>query len=189
MSAARYVTPFLADTGEICRRVRSRLDDARPLLAGARPVRRAVDRRTTIKLLNDLLAAETLCVLRLRRQAAPGEGGRPLSDGRRTRGHAEDEQRHVSLLTERIRQLGGEPTVPAGEPAGDRTGVATATDLLREDLAAERLAIETYREVIDLVHDGDPVTRRLLTRILADEEEHAAELRDILSSIDPTRPI
>ncbi len=192
MSAARYVTPFLADTGEICRRVRSRLADARPPLAGDRPVRRVVDRRTTIKLLNDLLAAETLCVLRLRRQPGPADG-RYVRVGRRERDHAQDEQRHAEWLAERIRQLGGEPTVPAGEPdgepAGERHGVATATDLLREDLAAERLAIETYREVIDLVHEGDPVTRRLLTRILADEEEHAAELRDLLSSIDPTRPI
>lgn len=188
MSAERYVTPFLADTGEICRRVRSRLDESRPSLAGARPVRRVVDRRTTIKLLNDLLAAETLCVLRLRPRPAAADG-RPSPAGRRTRDHAQDEQRHVELLTERIRQLGGEPTVPTGEPSGDRHGAASAADLLREDLAAERLAIETYREVIDLVQDGDPVTRRLLTRILMDEEEHAAELRGILSSIDPTRPI
>ena len=189
MSEARYVTPFLADTGEICRRVRSRLDDARPVRSGVRPARHALDRRTTIHLLNDLLAAEALCVLRLRRQPTLVDGSRPGLAGRRALDHAADEQRHVDLLTHRIRQLGGEPTLPRSGPTRERPGVPTATDLLREDLAAERLAIETYRDVIAQFEEGDPVTRRLLTRILADEEDHAAEVRQLLVSIDPTRPI
>jgi bacterioferritin len=98
--------------------------------------------------------------------------------------HANEEQVHADMVCERIAQLGGEPNL---DPAGLATrshseykGGSTLTDLIREDLVAERIAIETYSEIIRWLENDDPTTRRMMEQILAMEEEHADDLLDLL---------
>jgi len=104
--------------------------------------------------------------------------------------HAQEEQEHAERLAARITQLGGEPNY---NPEGLRTRShseyvvrASLVDMIRENLIAERIAIDSYSQMIRYVGDGDPTTRRLLEDILAKEEEHAEDLADLLATLDPT---
>ena len=144
-------------------------------------------RTTVIRLLNEALATELVCVLRYRRHyfmsgAIGGIAGFAIRD--ELLQHAKEEQEHADRIAERIVQLGGEPNFNpeglASRSHADYSEGVELADMLREDLIAERIAIDTYGEIIRYVGDKDPTTRRLFESILEQEEEHADELSDFL---------
>lgn len=142
------------------------------------------DRKTLIKLLNDALATEYVCVLRYYRHYFMASG--MLADAVKAEflEHAQQEQAHAHRIAERIVQLGGEPdldpdTLTARAHAEYKEG-KDLRDMVKENLIAERIAIDSYREMILWVGDQDSTTRRMLEDILAQEEEHADEFADLL---------
>lgn len=142
------------------------------------------NRTAVIKLLNDALATEWVCVLRYYRHYYMAKG--MLADAVKAEflEHAQQEQAHAALLSERIVQLGGEPdlnpdTLTARAHAEYKEG-GNLRDMVRENLIAERIAIDSYREMINFIGDRDTTTKRILEEILAQEEEHADEFADLL---------
>lgn len=137
-----------------------------------------------VKLLNDALATELVCVLRYRRHYFTAKGIASPAIADEFLVHANEELAHADLLAERIAQLGGDPDFqPAGLQERSHADYDESTDLkamIRANLVAERIAVESYRQMIDLVRDKDPTTKRILEQILNDEEEHADELRSWL---------
>jgi bacterioferritin len=161
------------------------LDEARSRLdEGAVTPRFGPWREPIVALLNDALATELVCVLRYKRHHFTAHGMASPAIAAEFLVHANEEAAHGDLLAERIVQLGGEPDF---NPATllDRSHAAYDTsdalqDMVRANLVAERVAVESYRQMINLIGDKDPTTRRMLESILADEEEHADELADLL---------
>ena len=144
----------------------------------------AADRKMVIKLLNDALATEWVCVLRYYRHYYMAKG--MLADAVKAEflEHAQQEQAHAGMLAERIVQLGGEPdldpdTLTARAHAEYKEG-KDLREMVKEDLVAERIAIDSYREMINYIGDSDITTKRLLEKILEQEEEHADEFADLL---------
>ena len=142
------------------------------------------NRTAVIKLLNDALATEWVCVLRYYRHYYMAKG--MLADAVKAEfmEHAQQEQAHAALLSERIVQLGGEPdlnpdTLTARAHAEYKEG-GNLRDMVRENLIAERIAIDSYREMINFVGDKDTTTKRILEQILAQEEDHADDFADML---------
>ena len=144
---------------------------------------------TVITLLNDALATEIVCILRYKRHYFMATGISSLSVKGEFLQHATEEQVHADQLAERIVQLGGEPNLsPEGMLSrshseyveGDSLG-----EMLTEDLVAERIAIDSYREMVTYVGTDDPTTRRILEGILAQEEEHAEDLASLLKTMGP----
>ncbi len=142
------------------------------------------DRKEIIRLLNAALATEWVCVLRYYRHYFMAKG--MLADA--VKGefleHAQQEQAHANRIAERIVQLGGEPdldpdTLTARAHAEYREG-KDLREMVKEDLVAERIAIDSYREMINYIGDSDTTTKRLLEKILEQEEEHADEFADLL---------
>ncbi|VTU24714.1 Bacterioferritin [Variovorax sp. PBS-H4] len=137
-----------------------------------------------VQLLNDALATELVCVLRYKRHyfTASGQASPAIADEFLV--HANEESAHADKIAERIVQLGGDPDFnPQTLRERSHAQYDESKDLqamVRANLVAERIAIETYRQMISLVGDKDPTTRRMLEEILADEEEHADELKDWL---------
>jgi bacterioferritin len=145
------------------------------------------DRKAVLKLLNDSLATEIVCVLRYRRHHFMASGIHSQSVAAEFLVHSNEEQGHADLIAARIVQLGGEPdfspdTLTARSHAEYVEGT-TLADMIRENLVAERIAIDSYRNFIRYVGEGDSTTRRLLETILAVEEEHADDLADLLRVI------
>jgi len=141
-------------------------------------------RRDILRLLNDALATELTCVLRYRRHHFTAQGVSSPKIAEEFMVHANEELQHADRLAERIVQLGGEPdfrpeSLP-GRSHSDYDEAMDLNDMIRSNLIAERVAIEAYRQMVALIGDKDPTTRRLLEEILAVEEEHADELRDWL---------
>ncbi|MFN0184315.1 MAG: bacterioferritin [Aquabacterium sp.] len=142
-------------------------------------------REDVIRLLNDALATELVCVLRYKRHyfTAVGPVAPKIADEFLV--HANEESGHADRLARRIVQLGGSPDFsPATLVARSHAAYDEAPDLksmIRANLVAERVAIEAYSQIIDMIGDKDPTTRRLLEDILADEQQHADELKDWLS--------
>lgn len=136
------------------------------------------------KLLNSALATEIMCVLRYRHHQIIAKGIDRPQVAAEFKEHADDEQRHMMMIAERINQLGGNPDFnPGTVPQRTATEYGTGTDLLKlieEDLIAERIAIMVYRELIQWFGAEDPTTRRILEEILKDEEDHADDLSDLL---------
>lgn len=142
-------------------------------------------RDDVVRLLNDALATELVCVMRYRRHHYTADGLASPKIAEEFLVHANEELAHADRLAERIVQLGGEPDFnPAGLLERSHADYDEAKDLnamIKANLIAERVAVESYRQMIDLVADKDSTTRRLLEDILADEEEHADELKDWLA--------
>jgi bacterioferritin len=175
-------SPYVADLVEIRKRAREHVEQ------GAVTPHYGADRDTVLKLLNDALATEIVCVLRYRRHSYTVQGldARPIAD--ELRAHADEEADHAHRISERIVQLGGAPDWnPDGLSSRSHSEYVegrTVLDMVREDLVAERVAIESYTSMIRFLGDDDPTTRRLFEEILAVEEEHAQELADLLASHD-----
>jgi len=147
------------------------------------------DRETILKLLNDALATEIICVLRYRRHHFMARGIQSKSIADEFLAHSNEEQGHADQLAERIVQLGGEPNfAPDGltrRSHAEYVEGLTLVDMITEDLVAERIAVDSYREMVEYLGDKDPTTRRLLESILAMEEEHADEMSDLLERLPP----
>lgn len=141
-------------------------------------------RKSIIDLLNGALATELVCVLRYKRHHFTAHGLASPAIADELLVHANEETGHADLLARRIVQLGGEPDFsPVDLLARSHAGYDDSKDLktmLRADLVAERIAVEAYRQMITLIGDKDPTTRRMLEQILADEEQHADEIKDWL---------
>jgi bacterioferritin len=142
------------------------------------------DREQVIDLLQAALATEIVCVLRYRQNYFAARGLRAKIAAAEFLEHSKQEQEHADQIAERIVQLGGDPdldpaTLERRSHAEYRIG-ATLAEMIRENLVAERIAIESYREIAEYVGKDDPTTRRLMEAILAVEEEHAEDLADLL---------
>jgi bacterioferritin len=146
------------------------------------------DATRVIDVLNEVLATELVCVLRYKRHYYTAQGMHGPTIAAEFLEHANDEQRHADLAAERITQLGGEPDLnPAVLATRSHTEYLPGKDLpdmIREDLVAERIAIVTYAEIVRWLGDADPTTRRLMEQLLAEEEEHADDLRNLLARIE-----
>ena len=177
--------PFLSDVKELRRRARKEIEEG-----AVTPSYRADVEKVT-KLLNIALATEIVCVLRYKRHYYMAEGIHAESVKQEFLEHANEEQVHADRICERIRQLGGEPDLnPAGLLSKSHTEYQegeTLVDMIREDLVAERIAIESYKELIDYVGKDDSTTRRLFEWILGEEEEHADDMSDLLKSLKETK--
>ncbi len=149
-----------------------------------------LDLKKTHQLLNQALASEILCVLRYRHHQIIAKGIDYPQVAAEFEEHAESEERHMLMLAERIDQLGGDPDFdPATIVSRSATEYGSPSDtpltaLIKEDLVAERIVIDVYRKMIEYFGKGDPTSRRLMETILADEEEHAAELADLLAKVE-----
>jgi len=142
------------------------------------------DVRVTIEILNNALAAEIVCVLRYKFHYVAACGMASDAVKNEFREHAREEQEHADRIAKRITELGGRPemnpgTVAARSATEYREG-ENLVEMITEDLVAERIAIESYRGWIRFLGSHDPTTRRLLEDILATEEEHANDMRDLL---------
>ena len=141
-------------------------------------------RDTIVRLLNDALATELVCVLRYKRHYFTAHGLASPRVAEEFLEHANAEAGHADSIAERIVQLGGEPDFsPATLVQRSHADYDASSDLramVRANLVAERVAIETYRQMINLIGDKDPTTRRLLEAVLRDAEEHAEDMRDLL---------
>ena len=172
---------FVTDVKEIRRRARAHMEQG-PVTAGYR-----ADRETVIRLLNEALATEIVCVLRYKRHYYTASGIHAQGVAEEFAEHAAEEQAHADQIAERITQLGGAPDLdPEGLTARSHSEYFPGDDLLemiKEDLVAERIAIESYAEMVRYLGDDDPTTRRLMEEILAKEEEHADDLRTLLERL------
>jgi bacterioferritin len=173
--------PFLSDIAEIRRRARQHIAD------GAVTLNYAADREVILRLLNEALATELVCVLRYRRHYFMATGSVAEAIKHEFLKHSQEEQAHADRLAERIVQLDGAPNLnPQGMVDRSHSEYAegeTLADMVEEDLIAERIAIESYREIIQYIADKDTTTRRLFESILAVEEEHAEELASMRQDI------
>lgn len=173
--------PFLSDIQEIRRRAREHVDQG-----AVTPGYRA-DRELVIKLLNEALATEIVCILRYKQHhhAAVGIHAEPVA--MEFLEHANEEQQHADSIATRIAQLGGSPNFnPEGlltRSHAEYVEADTLRGMIHEDLVAERIAIESYSEMIRFIGDDDPTTRRMLEEILASEEEHADDLVGLLEQV------
>ena len=150
------------------------------------------DVNTAVKLLNEALATEIVCTLRYRRHhyMAAGINYQAIAD--EFMEHARQEQEHADRIAERIRQLGGAPDFnPEGLLTRSHAQYAEGNsliDMIKEDLIAERIAIESYMEMIRYFGDNDPTSRRLMEDVLEQEEEHADDMATLLETLDPREP-
>ena len=182
--------PFLTDIETIRKRAREHIDK------GAITEGYSADRETVVKVLNEALATEIVCVLRYKFHHYMAKGIHAKSVAAEFLEHANEEQGHADRIAERITQLDGTPNLnPEGllsRSHSDYVEGDDVADMLKEDLVAERIAIDSYREIIQYLGNDDPTTRRLMEEILANEEEHAEDLSTLLDQIgrkgEPAKP-
>jgi bacterioferritin len=170
--------PFILDVEKIRADARQHMDEG-PVTASY-----GANRETVLKLLNDSLATEIVCTLRYKRHYFMAKGIHSEAVAQEFLEHANEEQEHADTLAERIVQLGGAPDfAPDGLASRSHSQYSEGKDLIdmiRENLIAERIAIDTYREIIRYLGDKDVTTRRIFEEILAVEEEHADDMADLL---------
>jgi len=170
--------PFLTDIKTLRERARKHIEQ------GAVTEGYSADRKTVIKVLNEALATEIVCVLRYRRHYFMATGINADSVAAEFLQHSNDEQGHADQIAQRIVQLGGEPNFsPEGlltRSHAEYVEGETLIDMIKEDLVAERIAIDSYRDIIQYLGNDDPTSRRLMETILAVEEEHADDLVSLL---------
>jgi bacterioferritin len=171
--------PFLTDVRELRKRARRHIEN------GAVIENYRGDRENVIKLLNVALATEIVCVLRYKRHYFMACGLESGAVADEFLVHAGEEQAHADEIAMRITQLNGAPDLnPEGLLSRSHSEYVegeSLKDMIREDLIAERVAIESYGDIIRYIGDNDPTTRRMLEGILAKEEEHAQDMSDLLS--------
>jgi bacterioferritin len=180
-NATAPAKPFLTDVAELRRRAREHIEQG-AVTAGYRG-----DRTVVLDLLNQALATEIVCVLRYKRHYYMATGIHAQAVAAEFLQHAGEEQGHADQLAERITQLGGEPDLdPKGlvtRSHSEYVAGTTLIDMIQEDLVAERIAIDSYSEMIRFIGDTDPTTRRVLEGILAVEEEHAEDMKTLIERI------
>jgi len=173
--------PFLMDIKTIRERARQHIEK------GAVTSGYKADRETVIRLLNEALATEIVCVLRYKRHYFMANGIHAQSVAQEFLEHANEEQGHADEIAARIVQLAGEPNFsPEGLLTRSHAEYVEGDSLIsmiKEDLVAERIAIDSYREMVTYLGDKDPTTRRMLEGILATEEEHAEDLGSLLQEL------
>ena len=173
--------PFLTDIKTLRERARRHIEQ------GAVTEGYTGDRETVIKLLNEALATEIVCVLRYKRHYFMANGIHADSVAAEFLEHATDEQGHADQIAARIVQLGGAPNFnPEGlltRSHAEYVEGDSLTDMIKEDLVAERIAIDSYRDMVKYLGNDDPTSRRMLEGILAVEEEHADDLVSLLGEI------
>ena len=173
--------PFLTDIKTLRERARQHIEN------GAVTEGYRADRETVIKLLNEALATEIVCVLRYRRHYFMASGINSESVAAEFLQHANEEQGHADQIAQRIVQLQGEPNFnPEGlltRSHAEYVEGTTLIDMIKEDLVAERIAIDSYREMITYFGNQDPTSRRMMEEILAVEEEHADDLVNMLQKM------
>jgi bacterioferritin len=182
--------PFLSDIKAIRKRAREQISQG-AITAGYKG-----DRTAVIKILNEALATEIVCVLRYKRHYYMASGINAKSIAAEFLEHANEEQGHADLIAQRITQLDGAPdfnpeTLMSRSHADYAEG-DDLVDMIKEDLVAERIAIDTYRDIIAYLGNDDPTSRRMMEGILAMEEEHAEDLATMLEHLgkkdEPAKP-
>ncbi len=181
MSTTKDATnEFAADVAEIRRRAREHMQDG--------PVTQSysADREKVVKLLNEALATELVCVLRYKRHHFMARGINSESVAAEFLEHANEEQDHADQIATRITQLNGEPDmnpdVLTKRSHSQYVEGKDLVDMIKENLVAERIAIDSYKQMILYIAEKDPTTRRMLEEILEKEEEHADDMANLLSS-------
>lgn len=171
---------FISDIKQIRANARQHIED------GAVTAGYELDRDSVINMLNGALATEIICTLRYKQHYYMCEGFNAQAAADEFLEHANQEQEHADKLAERIAQLGGTPDMdPAhlSDNAHSEYVPATSVDeMIKENLIAERIAIDSYREMIDYLGEKDSTTRRIIEEILAVEEEHADDLAALLQA-------
>ena len=172
---------FVADISELRRRARQHIEN------GAVTEGYQANREVVVKMLNEALATELVCVLRYKRHYFMAMGIHAQSVAEEFAEHATEEQEHADRIAARITQLGGEPDfnpeVLAHRSHSQYVEGTSLANMIVEDLVAERIAIESYSDMIHFVGEHDPTTRRMLEEILAKEEEHAEDLASLRGSV------
>jgi len=173
--------PFLTDIKTLRERARKHIEN------GAVTEGYKADRKTAVKLLNEALATEIVCVLRYKRHYFMATGIHSEAVAAEFLQHANEEQGHADEIAARIVQLGGAPNLnPDGLSSRSHAEYVegeTLLDMIKEDLVAERIAIDSYRDMINYFSNDDPTSRRMLEGILAVEEEHADDLVSMLGEL------
>jgi bacterioferritin len=174
--------PFLTDVKTLRKRARQHIEE------GAVTSSYAGDTKTAINVLNDALATEIVCVLRYKRHYFMAKGIHAAPVAAEFLEHAADEQAHADRIAERIVQLGGAPNLsPEGLLTRSHTEYVEAGDnlieMIKENLVAERIAVDSYREIASYFSPFDSTTRKMIEDIQAEEEEHADDLADLLEGM------
>jgi bacterioferritin len=176
---------FLTDIQTHRKRARQHIENG-AVTEGYKP-----DRKTVIKILNEALATEIVCVLRYKRHYYMATGIHAQAVADEFLQHANEEQGHADQIAKRITELGGAPDFsPEGLATRSHSEYVeggSLVDMIKEDLIAERVAIDSYGDMIRYLGDNDPTSRRLMEGILAVEEEHADDLAKLLATLDPTK--
>ena len=174
-------TPFLTDVQTLRQRARQHIEQ------GAITATYGADRDTVVKVLNEALATEIVCTLRYRRHYYMAQGIASESVKSEFLEHANEEQAHADQIAERIVQLGGEPDLNPESLAmrshAQYVEGKDLVDMIKEDLVAERIAIDSYREIAQWLTGKDSTTRRIMEEILAKEEEHADDWSSMLQDM------
>jgi len=174
---------FLKNIQEIRARARQQIENG--------PVTKdyQLDREQAISMLNEALATELVCVLRYKFHYFMATGIHSAAVAAQFLEHAKEEQVHADRIAQRIRQLSGtpqmHPAVIAKASHSEYQEGTSLADMIREDLVAERIAVETYREIVHYFGEHDPTSRLLMEQILAQEEEHADDLVNLLFAVEP----
>jgi bacterioferritin len=176
---------FLSDIKTLRERARKHIEN------GAVTENYQADRQTVIRILNEALATEIVCVLRYKSHYFMAKGIHAQAVADEFLEHANEEQGHADQIAERITQLGGAPNLnPEGMLTRSHSEYQqgdTLEEMIKEDLIAERIAIESYSEIVRYLGNDDVTSRRMMEAILAVEEEHADDLARLLATFDPTK--
>jgi bacterioferritin len=172
---------FVSDLEAIRRKARQHIE------TGAVTDNYRADRETVVRILNEALATELVCVLRYKRHHYMASGIHAQAVAEEFLEHAQEEQEHADNIAERITQLDGEPDFnPETLTKRSHSQYVEGTsliDMIKEDLVAERIAIDSYSDIIRYLGDKDPTSRRVMEKILAKEEEHAEDMKTLIQSI------
>ncbi len=186
-SSSPSAKPFLTDVQTLRDRARKNLSD------GVVTKTYGGDVNRTIEILQNVLATEIVCVLRYTMHAISATGISSEGIKAEFAEHAKEEQQHMMAVAERIDQLGGKPNFnPEGLATRSTSQYAEGenlVDMIRENLIAERIAVDHYRELIRFFGDDDPTTRVMIEGILSVEEEHATDMQDLLQAHEGTPPL
>ena len=173
--------PFLSDVATLRQRARKHIEE------GAVTANYGLDPKLVCKVLNEALATEIVCVLRYKVHYFMAAGIHSESVKSEFQEHATEEQEHADRIAERIVQLGGDPdfnpAILVSRSHSQYDASKNLRDMLREDLVAERIAIESYREIVQWLGDKDSTTRKMMEEILATEEEHADDIVSLLEGL------